>query len=66
MQGLLKQCESFARRRFQAKGLTREFTKNSYLLLNKTEDQLYCYGNPTSKCRSGICTSEKPFLSSRC
>jgi hypothetical protein len=66
MRGLLKHCESFARRRFQAKGLAREFIKKSYLLLNKTHGKLYCYGNPTSKCRSGICISKNPFFRSRC
>jgi hypothetical protein len=41
MQGLLKHCESFAGRRFQAEGSQREFIKNSHLLLNKTDDNLY-------------------------
>ena len=41
MRGLLKHCESFAGRWFQAKGRIKEFIKNSYFLLNKMGDQLY-------------------------
>lgn len=41
MRGLLKHCESFAGSGFQAKRQAKEFIKKSYLLLNKTEVQLY-------------------------
>jgi len=42
MQGLLKHCESFARRGFQGQTQTIEFIKNFLSILNKTAVQLYC------------------------